>query len=66
MDAEEERYLRAVAKASDDVKFNHQHLQKMVQRGTRSQVMAAGEKVIKSTETLLGLIDQGGRWPESY
>lgn len=66
MDPMEEKFLRAVAKASDNVKFDHQDLQKMVQRGTKRQVLAAAKKLVASTKALASIISKEGRWPESY
>lgn len=61
MDPAEEKYLRSIARASDDVKLAHKELQEYVRKGPLRQVLWAGERVIRSTERLLNLIDQEGR-----
>lgn len=61
MTPEEERYLRAVVQASDVVKVNHEHLQRLVKRGTKSQVIVAGLKAIESIQTLIEVISLEGR-----
>lgn len=66
MDKEEEKYLWSVAMASDEVRRCHGLLQRAVQRGTRRELLEAGESLKESTDKLLALISEEGRWPESY
>jgi hypothetical protein len=59
MSPEEERYLRAILSAADDVKRAHSELQREVKRGTAESIKNAGDLLINA----VGLLEEAVKRP---